>query len=79
MRFSELNLISPILAAADAAGYTEPSPIQQQAIPPVLAGRDLLGCAQTGTGKTAAFAMPILQLVYSRCRRDAPARCARWC
>lgn len=70
MRFSELNLISPILAAADAAGYTEPSPIQQQAIPPVLAGRDLLGCAQTGTGKTAAFAMPILQLVYSRCRRD---------
>ena len=45
MRFSELNLISPILAAADAAGYTEPSPIQQQAIPPVLAGRDLLGCA----------------------------------
>ena len=42
MRFSELNLISPILAAADAAGYTEPSPIQQQAIPPVLAGRDLL-------------------------------------
>ncbi|WP_367925956.1 DEAD/DEAH box helicase, partial [uncultured Ruthenibacterium sp.] len=70
MRFSELNLISPILAAADEAGYTQPSPIQQKAIPPILSGRDLLGCAQTGTGKTAAFAMPILQLVYSRCRRD---------
>lgn len=70
MRFSELNLISPLLAAAEEAGYTQPSPIQQQAIPPILTGRDLLGCAQTGTGKTAAFAMPILQLVYSRCRRD---------
>ena len=49
------------MKAAAEAGYEEPSPIQQKAIPPVLAGRDLLGCAQTGTGKTAAFAMPILQ------------------
>ena len=61
MKFSGLNLIPPILKAAAEAGYEEPSPIQQKAIPPVLAGRDLLGCAQTGTGKTAAFAMPILQ------------------
>ena len=61
MKFSDLNLIPPILKAAAEAGYEEPSPIQQKAIPPVLAGRDLLGCAQTGTGKTAAFAMPILQ------------------
>ena len=61
MTFSELDLTAPILRAAREAGYTEPSPIQRAAIPPVLAGRDVLGCAQTGTGKTAAFAMPILQ------------------
>lgn len=61
MKFCDLSLIPPILKAADEAGYEAPSPIQQKAIPPVLAGRDLLGCAQTGTGKTAAFAMPILQ------------------
>ena len=65
MKFSDLNLIPPILKAAAEAGYEEPSPIQQKAIPPVLAGRDLLGCAQTGTGKTAAFAMPILQRLAS--------------
>ena len=61
MKFSDLSLMPPILKAATEAGYETPSPIQQKAIPPVLAGRDLLGCAQTGTGKTAAFAMPILQ------------------
>ncbi len=61
MTFDELQLIEPLLRAVRAEGYTEPSPIQQQAIPHVLAGRDLLGCAQTGTGKTAAFALPILQ------------------
>src|SRR5688572_30412448 len=61
MRFDELNLIESLLRAVRAEGYTEPTPIQQQAIPHVLAGRDLLGCAQTGTGKTAAFALPILQ------------------
>ena len=66
MNFSDLDLIAPILQAADEAGYEEPSPIQQKAIPSVLAGRDLLGCAQTGTGKTAAFAMPILQRLYAR-------------
>ncbi len=61
MTFSDLHLIEPILRAAAEAGYKTPSPIQGAAIPPVLAGRDVLGCAQTGTGKTAAFAMPILQ------------------
>ncbi|HEX3053898.1 MAG TPA: DEAD/DEAH box helicase [Aggregatilineaceae bacterium] len=61
MQFNELQLIEPLLRAVRAEGYTQPSPIQVQAIPPVLAGHDLLGCAQTGTGKTAAFALPILQ------------------
>lgn len=61
MTFKQLNLIEPILEAVEKQGYTEPTPIQQKAIPPALEGRDLLGCAQTGTGKTAAFALPILQ------------------
>lgn len=58
--FSELGLASPILKAVQEAGYETPSPIQAQSIPPLLAGRDLLGQAQTGTGKTAAFALPLL-------------------
>jgi ATP-dependent RNA helicase RhlE len=62
--FKQLQLIEPILKALETEGYTVPTPIQQQAIPLALEGRDLLGCAQTGTGKTAAFAIPILQLVY---------------
>jgi ATP-dependent RNA helicase RhlE len=62
--FKELQLIEPILKALETEGYTVPTPIQQQAIPLALEGKDLLGCAQTGTGKTAAFAIPILQLVY---------------
>ncbi len=61
MSFVELGLSEPLLRAVVAEGYTTPTPIQSQAIPHVLAGRDLLGCAQTGTGKTAAFALPILQ------------------
>ena len=61
MKFEELGLIQPILRAVRDEGYVEPSAIQQQAIPPALAGHDVLGCAQTGTGKTAAFAIPILQ------------------
>lgn len=61
MKFQELQLIEPILRAVQDEGYSNPSPIQEQAIPPALAGRDVLGCAQTGTGKTAAFAIPILQ------------------
>ncbi len=59
--FEDLALIEPIRRALDQEGYTVPTPIQAQAIPPLLAGRDLLGIAQTGTGKTAAFALPILQ------------------
>jgi ATP-dependent RNA helicase RhlE len=61
MQFSELGLIQPIAQAVAAEGYVHPTPIQAKAIPHVLAGRDLLGLAQTGTGKTAAFALPILQ------------------
>ena len=60
MTFKELNLSAPLLRAVQEAGYETPSPIQAAAIPPVLAGRDLMGCAQTGTGKTAAFALPML-------------------
>ena len=61
MLFSELGLIPPLMQAVAAEGYETPTPIQERAIPHVLAGRDLLGLAQTGTGKTAAFALPILQ------------------
>jgi ATP-dependent RNA helicase RhlE len=63
MSFHSLNLIQPILKSIEEEGYTLPTPIQAQAIPIVLQGTDLLGCAQTGTGKTAAFAIPILQLL----------------
>ena len=66
MKFSELGLIDPILKALDEQGYQNPTPIQQQAIPPALTGRDVLGCAQTGTGKTCAFAAPILQRLNGR-------------
>ena len=63
MTFTELKLIKPLLTALDKKGYKEPSPIQQQSIPHILQGKDIFGCAQTGTGKTAAFALPILQLM----------------
>jgi ATP-dependent RNA helicase RhlE len=63
MTFEHLNLIEPILKALKTEGYTKPTPIQQQAIPLLLERKDLLGCAQTGTGKTAAFAIPIIQLM----------------
>ena len=66
MTFRELGLMGPILKALDAEGYTTPTPIQQGAIPPALKGRDVLGCAQTGTGKTCAFATPILQRLHQR-------------
>ena len=66
MKFDELDIIAPILKALAHEGYTSPTPIQEQAIPIVLTGNDLLGCAQTGTGKTAAFAIPILQLLSGR-------------
>ena len=61
MTFQTLGLCAPILTALEEHGYERPSPIQEKAIPPALAGRDVLGCAQTGTGKTCAFAAPILQ------------------
>ena len=64
MNFKELHLIAPILKALETEGYSIPTPIQEQAIPDVLKGKDLLGCAQTGTGKTAAFAIPILQNLF---------------
>jgi ATP-dependent RNA helicase RhlE len=65
MQFESLNIIEPILKSLKEEGYTIPTPIQVQAIPIVLQGTDLIGCAQTGTGKTAAFAVPILQLLYN--------------
>jgi ATP-dependent RNA helicase RhlE len=61
MTFKELDLLEPILNALEKKGYSNPTPIQQQAIPIILSGTDIMGCAQTGTGKTAAFAIPILQ------------------
>jgi ATP-dependent RNA helicase RhlE len=64
MTFNDLNLIEPILRALSEEGYSTPTPIQQQAIPQVLEGHDLLGVAQTGTGKTAAFSVPILQILH---------------
>jgi len=66
LSFKNLNLIEPILKALETEGYTTPTPIQEQGIPVVLEGKDLLGCAQTGTGKTAAFAIPILQNLYNQ-------------
>src|SRR5512145_1125925 len=63
MSFQSLNLIQPILDSLREEGYTIPTPIQKEAIPVILQGKDLLGCAQTGTGKTAAFAIPILQFL----------------
>ena len=64
MSFKELKLIPSLLEAVRCCGYQQPTPIQEQTIPPVLNGRDVLGCAQTGTGKTAAFALPILQRLF---------------
>ena len=70
MSFENLNLIEPILRALKQEGYTIPTPVQEQSIPIILRNQDLLGCAQTGTGKTAAFAIPILQTLYN----NPPAR-----
>lgn len=64
MSFNNLQLIEPVLKALNDEGYTMPTPIQEQAIPVILHRKDLLGCAQTGTGKTAAFALPLLQLMH---------------
>jgi ATP-dependent RNA helicase RhlE len=72
--FENLNLIEPILKALKTEGYTNPTPIQQQSIPVVLNRQDLLGCAQTGTGKTAAFAIPILQILHEEKMQGKGAR-----
>ena len=63
MSFSKLGLRDVIVKKCQSAGYTEPTPIQQQAIPVILDGSDLIGCAETGTGKTAAFLLPIMQRI----------------
>jgi len=70
--FSDLGLIAPLLQALDGEGYTTPTPIQTQAIPFLIQGRDMLGIAQTGTGKTAAFALPILQRLDADRKKTAP-------
>jgi len=74
MTFQELGLTAPILTALEEQGYVKPSPIQEKAIPPALAGRDVLGCAQTGTGKTCAFAAPVLQRLSAESVRGRPIR-----
>ena len=74
--FSDLDLIEPLLRALSAKNYTEPTPIQARAVPPLLAGKGLLGVAQTGTGKTAAFGLPILQHI-TEARSPAGARATR--
>jgi ATP-dependent RNA helicase RhlE len=66
MTFSDLKLIVTLTEALTKKGYTTPTPIQQQSIPHILEGKDIFGCAQTGTGKTAAFALPILQLIHAK-------------
>jgi|SRR5690554_3016512 len=66
MNFQELNLISPIIKAIQKVGYTAPTQIQYHSIPYILKGHDLIGCAQTGTGKTASFAIPILQILHQK-------------
>ncbi|MBK9982419.1 MAG: DEAD/DEAH box helicase [Saprospiraceae bacterium] len=74
MSFNNLKLIEPVLKALIHEGYTIPTPIQQQSIPAILEGRDLRGCAQTGTGKTAAFAIPLLQLLHQDQQADPQGR-----
>ncbi|NCY02071.1 MAG: DEAD/DEAH box helicase, partial [Planctomycetia bacterium] len=73
--FENLGLTEPVLRALAAEGYTVPTPIQAKAVPHVLAGRDLFGCAQTGTGKTAAFALPLIERMMAHPRERAARRC----
>src|SRR2546421_10662701 len=70
--FETLGLDAPLISALTALGYEEPTPIQREAIPPLLQGHDLLGQAATGTGKTAAFALPVLQLLSEAERGAQP-------
>jgi ATP-dependent RNA helicase RhlE len=74
MKFETLDLAPELLRAVTAKGYETATPIQEQAIPPILAGRDLVGCAQTGTGKTAAFALPTLQRILASIARELQSR-----
>jgi len=74
-QFNELGLAEPILRALEDAGYNEPTPIQREAIPALIEGRDVLGIAQTGTGKTAAFVLPILHSISANNKRPAPKTC----
>ncbi len=74
MTFERLGLVAPLLRAVADAGYREPTPIQRAAIGPALAGRDIVGCAQTGTGKTAAFALPVLQALDASAQDDPKIR-----
>ena len=74
MNFKDLKLSPLLLKALEEKGYVTPSPIQEKAIPYVLAGRDVLGCAQTGTGKTAAFALPIIQNLMNPDKKKYPKR-----
>ena len=74
MKFENLGLIRPILNALEEQGYQQPTPIQEQAIPAALAGRDVLGCARTGTGKTCAFSAPILQRLSAAPKAGRPIR-----
>lgn len=74
MTFNDLGIIEPILRSLKAEGYTHPTPIQEQSIPILLEEKDLLGCAQTGTGKTAAFSIPILQHLYNKVIYKGPRR-----
>ena len=75
MSFSELGLAAPLLQAIEKQGYTTPSPIQQQAIPIILEGKDILAAAQTGTGKTAGFSLPLLHRLLDG--RPAASNCVR--
>ena len=78
MKFNELNLIEPVLRALQQEGYDTPTPIQQQAIPVVLKGRDLMGCAQTGTGKTCAFAVPFCKTCTTAKQTTTVAKSGAW-
>src|SRR5438128_2196090 len=76
MNFSQLGLAPAQVQSCESLGYTEPTPIQQQAIPIVLSGQDLIGCAETGTGKTAAFLLPIIQNITASAKAS-PTRSVR--